>query len=335
MLVVHSYPLAVGLCVVTMLCWGSWANTQKLASRKWPFQLYYWDFAIGLFIGCLAFALTAGSFGSEGRSFIPDLRQAAAASLGWAFLGGVIMNFGNVFLVGALDIAGMAVAFPLGIGLALVIGVTQNHFADPSGNAVVLFAGLGLIVIAMVFDALAFRRVPAEGGGTGHIKKGIVLSIVAGIGIGVFYRFVQAAMATDFAHPEPGKLTPYTAVAVFSLGVLVSNFLWNGIVMKKPFEGPPVPFADYFRKGTPKLHLVGALGGIIWAVGVTTNIIASGKAGPAISYGIGQGATMVSALWGVFVWKEFKKAPAGTNKLLALMFVFYIAGLVAIVAAKL
>lgn len=334
MVVVHSYLVSVALCIVTMLCWGSWANTQKLAGRQWCFQLYYWDYAIGLFLFSLLLAITMGSIGNEGRSFIHDLLQAGRSNLGWAFLGGAIFNLGNIFLVGAVDIAGLAVAFPVGIGLALVIGVIENYIAIPAGNPFILFSGVGLIVIAIIVDAIAYRRL-SSGAKQGRVTKGIVLSILAGIGIGIFYRFLEFSMARDFIHPETGKLTPYTAVVVFTVGVLLSNFLWNTIVMKKPFTGDPVIFGDYFSKGNPKLHMIGVLGGIIWSVGITSNIIASGKAGPAISYGLGQGATMVAAVWGVFVWKEFKKAPAGTNRLLAVMFAFYIIGLGTIVAAKL
>jgi glucose uptake protein len=151
--------------------------------------------------------------------------------------------------------------------------------------------------------------------------------------MGFFFRFVVASMATDFTNPEAGQLTPYTAVFVFSVGLFLSNFVWNSIVMKKPFVGDPVPYRDYFTKGNARLHMVGILGGIIWSVGMSLSIIASGAAGPSISYGLGQGATMIAALWGVFIWKEFKDAPKGTDRLLALMFLFYIVGLGLIVYA--
>jgi glucose uptake protein len=163
----------------------------------------------------------------------------------------------------------------------------------------------------------------------------MLISVAAGVLMGFFYRFVVASMATDFASPEAGKLTPYTAVVFFSLGLLLSNFVWNSIVMVKPFVGDPVPFGDYFTKGNLRLHLIGILGGIIWNVGMSFSIIASGAAGPSISYGLGQGATMIAAFWGVFIWKEFKEAPAGTNKLLTLMFAFYLIGLVLIITARL
>jgi glucose uptake protein len=323
-LIVESYPIAIVLCVITMLCWGSWANTQKLASKEWRFQLFYWDYAIGVLLLSLVFSLTLGSFGSGGRPFLADLGQASGPAIWSALLGGIVFNLSNILLVAAIDIAGMAVAFPIGVGLALVLGVIINYVKLPVGDPVLLVAGVVGVVIAIILDAVAYRRLPTDKQTT---TKGILISIAAGVLMGFFFRFVVASMATDFVNPEPGKLTPYTAVFFFSVGLLLSNFVWNSIVMKKPFVGDPVPYRDYFTKGNARLHLVGILGGIIWNVGMSFSIIASGAAGPSISYGLGQGATMIAAFWGVFIWKEFKDAPEGTDRLLALMFVFYIIGL--------
>jgi len=333
MVIVHLYPLAVIMCFVTMLCWGSWANTQKLASKEWRFQLFYWDYAIGVLLLSLILAFTMGSIGSEGRGFISDIGQASGGAIGLALLGGVIFNLSNILLVAAIDIAGMAVAFPIGVGLALAIGVITNYVKVPIGNPVLLFLGVACIVIAIIVDALAYKKLPSKGQKT--TAKGMIISIAAGVLMGFFYRFVVASMATDFANPEPGLMTPYTAVVFFSLGLLLSNFVWNTIVMVKPFVGDPVPFGDYFTKGNVRLHLIGILGGIIWNVGMSLSIIASGVAGPSISYGLGQGATMVAAFWGVFIWKEFKEAPRGTNKLLTLMFAFYLIGLILIIVSRL
>jgi len=329
-LIVESYPIAVFMCFITMLCWGSWANTQKLASKEWRFQLFYWDYAIGVLLLSLVFALTLGSFGSGGRSFLTDLGQASGSAVWSALLGGIVFNLSNILLVAAIDIAGMAVAFPIGVGLALVIGVIVNYVKLPVGDPVLLLVGVIGVVIAIVIDALAYRRLPSDKQTT---AKGILISVAAGVLMGFFFRFVVASMATDFANPEPGRLTPYTAVFIFSVGLLLSNFVWNSIVMKQPFVGDPVPYRDYLTKGNARLHLVGILGGIIWSVGMSFSIIASGAAGPSISYGLGQGATMIAALWGVFIWQEFKDAPDGTGRLLALMFVFYIVGLGLIVYA--
>ena len=332
MIVIHSYTTAVLLAFITMLCWGSWANTQKMATKKWPFQLYYWDYSIGVLLLSLLLAFTAGSIGDEGRSFLADLRQAEMASLGSAFLGGVVFNIANILLVAAIAIAGMAVAFPIGIGLALVLGVVVNYVATPLGNPVLLFVGVGLVTAAIVLDAMAYRKLPGETNQSS--TKGIVISLVAGFLMGFFYRFVAASMATDFANPEVGKLTPYTASVIFALGLLISNFLWNTIFMYKPIAGEKATYSDYFKNGDTRLHLIGILGGAIWSVGMTFNIIAAEQAGFAISYGLGQGATLVAALWGVFIWKEFKGAK-GVNGLLTAMFLFFVVGLALIIAARL
>jgi len=331
MVIVESYGLAVVMCVITMLCWGSWANTQKLATKEWKFQLFYWDYAIGVFILSLALAFTMGSTGDGGMSFLENVSQASIKTILMALIGGIIFNLANILLVGAIDIAGMAVAFPIGIGLALVIGVINNYIASPVGNAVILFIGVAAIAAAVIVDGLAYKKLSDSGQKTA--VKGIVISVLAGVLMGWFYRFVAASMSTDFVTIEAGKFTPYSAVAFFSLGLLLSNFLWNSIVMAKPFTGEPVKYADYF-KGSMKLHLIGILGGIIWSIGMSFSIIASGQAGFAISYGLGQGATVVAAFWGVFIWKEFKNAPKGTKPLLALMFLLYVVGLALIIIAR-
>jgi len=331
MFVLQSYWWAVVFCVITMLCWGSWANTQKLARKGWRFELFYWDYAIGVLLLALILGLTLGSHGTAGRPFIADLTQASHPSKHSALLGGAIFNLANILLVAAIDIAGMSVAFPVGIGIALVLGVVLNYAANPIGNAPLLFGGVVLVVAAIVLDAVAYRKLP--GGAAGVSTKGLILSVACGVLMGFFYRFVAASMYSDFARPEAGKLGPYGAVFIFSVGIFLSNFILNAIMMMKPFVGPPVSYADYF-KGSLGTHLTGILGGIIWGVGMSFNIIASGRAGFAISYGLGQGATMVAAFWGVFIWREFRTAPSGTSKLIAAMFGCFLAGLALIIMAR-
>jgi len=324
MFVLRSYTVAVIFCVITMLCWGSWANTQKLAGETWRFELFYWDYVFGVMLMAVIFAFTMGSSGRNGRSFLADVRQAKLAHIGAALVGGVIFNAANILLVAAIAIAGMAVAFPVGIGLALVLGVLINYLKLPKGNPKLLFAGVALIAAAIILCALAYRLLPNQvsGGGT----KGLVLAVLCGILMGFFYRFVAAAMSKDFVEMESGKLSPYTAMVFFALGILLSNFVLNTAIMIKPFTGDPVPLTAYFE-GTFQDHLWGVLGGMIWAVGMTFSIIAFGVAGPAISYGLGQGATLVAGLWGVFIWQEFQAAPPTATPLIVLMFIGYVVGL--------
>jgi len=330
MFIPQSYTLAVILCIVTMLCWGSWGNTQKLSGKSWRFELFYWDYVTGILIFALLLGFSLGSFGENGRAFIPDIRQAETGNILNALLGGVIFNASNILLVAAMAIAGMAVAFPVGVGIALALGVIINYIFTPKGNPEVLFAGLALIVAAIIIDAVAYKKHSSSLQRVS--KKGILLSVAAGVLMALFYRFVASSMAADFVTPEAGKLTPYSAVFFFAIGVLVSNFLFNYIIMKKPIEGEPLTFRDY-KAGSVKVHLTGILGGIIWSIGMSMSILASGKAGFAISYGLGQGATLIAALWGVFIWKEFKGASKQVNLLIVFMFLAYLAGLALLVYA--
>ena len=314
MFVVHSYSLAVLLCFITMLCWGSWANTRKLTSKDWRFELFYWDYSIGVLLLTVVLGLTLGSHGAEGRTFCADLAQASGDSIRSAFLGGVVFNIANILLVAAIEIAGMAVAFPVGIGLALVIGVLTNYIAAPVGNVGLLAPGVLLVTLAIIFDAIAYRRL--QGGATGVSTKGLILSLACGILMGTFYRFVAAAMYSDPLIAEPGKMGSYAAVFVFAAGIFLSNFLLNTLAMKKPFVGAPVGYSDYF-KGTFNTHLTGILGGVIWGRGMSLNLIASGRAGFAISNGLGQGATMVAAFpptgclaSGTRMFRTRRRAPA-------------------------
>ncbi len=330
MFIPQSYSLAVILCIVTMICWGSWGNTQKLAGKSWRFELFYWDYVTGIVLFSLLLGFTLGSSGSEGRSFISDISQANTGNILKAMLGGVIFNASNILLVAAMAIAGMAVAFPVGVGIALALGVIINYIFAPQGNPVILFCGVALIVAAIIIDAFAYKKHSASLQKVSG--KGILLSVSAGILMALFYRFVASSMASDFTNPEAGKMTPYSALFFFAIGVLLSNFLFNYLIMKKPFEGRPLSFKDYMA-GTMGVHLTGILGGVIWSLGMAMSIIAAGRAGYAISYGLGQGATLIAALWGVFIWKEFKGASKQVNTLILLMFLAYLFGLAMLVYA--
>ena len=331
MFIVNSYTLAVIFCFVTMLCWGSWGNTQKLASKSWRYELFYWDYVIGMVIFSILLGFTMGSVGNEGRSFLHDLGQAKWEMMRSVLFGGVIFNASNILLSASVSLAGLSVAFPLGVGLALVLGVIINFIGAPKGDPVILFLGVFLIVIAIVCNGIASGKVQAKSENKSQNRKGIILAIVAGVLMSFFYRFVAAAMdLNNFENPTPGMLTPYSALFIFSIGVLLSNFIFNTYIMKKPFVGESVTYKQYFG-GNFSTHLVGVLGGAIWALGTAFSYIAAGKAGAAISYALGQGAPMIAAIWGVFIWKEFKGSTKYVNLLLALMFCFFITGLACII----
>ncbi|MEG0807828.1 MAG: GRP family sugar transporter [Alistipes sp.] len=332
MFIVNSYPLAVLFCFVTMFCWGSWGNTQKLASRTWRYELFYWDYVIGMVAFALLLGLTMGSFGAEGRPFLQDLSQVQWAAIGSVVLGGVIFNASNILLSASVSLAGLSVAFPLGVGLALVLGVIINYIGAPKGDPVMLFVGVLLIVVAIICNGLASAQKVNEKQ-QGARKRGVLLAAIAGVLMSFFYRFVAAAMDLEhFDSPTIGMLTPYSAIFIFALGVLLSNLLFNTYIMKHPFVGQPVGYDQYFE-GSFRTHLVGMLGGAIWCLGTAFSYIAAGEAGTAVSYALGQGAPLIAAIWGVFIWKEFRGAGRSTHILLALMFLFFIVGLGCIVSA--
>lgn len=332
MFIIENYSLAVAFCLITMLCWGSWANTQKMAAKTWRFELFYWDYVIGIVLFSIFSAFTMGSFGHQGRDFLTDIKQADHTNIISALVGGVIFNAANILLSAAIAIAGMAVAFPLAIGLALVLGVLINYTGAQKGDPVFLFAGVALIVVAIFLNAVAYKR-KSMGEQKKVSAKGIGICITAGLLMAFFYRFIAASMDLDnFVSPAAGKMTPYTAVFIFSVGILLSNFVLNTILIRKPIVGEPTSYKAYFS-GSFSTHLTGVLGGLIWGLGNSLNLIAAGKAGPAISYGLGQGATLIAALWGVFIWKEFRNSPKGTTSLLVAMFCFFITGLVLLIFA--
>jgi len=330
MFIVNNYLLAVILCFITMLCWGSWANTQKLAGKSWRYELFYWDYVIGILLFSIVLGFTLGSMGEAGRSFVTDLKQITPGNYVSALIGGAVFNLGNILLSASVSMAGMTVAFPLGVGIALVLGVIINYIGAPQGDPITLFLGVLFVVVAIILNAVASGKTHRSEGSNSS-KKGIVIAICAGVLMSFFYRFVASAMdLNNFDSPTPGMATPYSAFFIFAVGIFVSNLLFNTIAMRRPFEGKPVSYKAYFS-GRMSLHLVGILGGVIWGLGTALSYIAAGKAGAAVSYALGQGAPMVAALWGIFIWKEFKGASRSVEWLLGLMFVFFLLGLGAII----
>jgi glucose uptake protein len=336
MLLPHAYAAALALMILSMLCWGSWANTLKLCPG-YRFQLFYWDYAIGMALGVLALGFTAGSLGHTGVPFLADATRTAPVLILYAVLGGAVFNVANLLLVNAIDVAGLAVAFPVGIGLALVIGAVSNYVITPVGNPLLLFGGVALVAVAILLDAAAYRKREAAGAGQSAGKvttRGIVLSLVAGVLMGCFYPFVARALEGLPGQPAPG---PYAVSLFFTIGLLISTVPANWLLMVKPLDGKPAVAGAGYARASLGWHAAGILGGTIWCVGGVANFVASGAhlVGPAVSYTIGQGATMVSACWGVFVWHEFAGAPGAARRLLFFMFVFFLLGLGAVALAPL
>lgn len=331
MILVHNYALAVFFFIISMICWGSWANTQKLAAKNWRFELFYWDLSIGLLLTATLAALTVGSLGSEGRTFFEDIAQADGSSIFYAMLGGIVWNLGNILLVAAIAVAGMSVGFPIGGGIAWILGIMVNFVlvildkGEFQGNTPLLFSGVFVIIIAIYLSMLSFKRLAKEQ--KKPSSKGIILSVGAGLLIAFFYGLVVKSLDNTFVSGGDGTLTPFTGVFFFSVGVFISTFVFNPFFMRFPVEGKPVRMKEYFS-GDFKTHLTGVLGGVIWMFGMVVSFMSAGASNPAISYALSNAAPVVAILWGVFIWKEFKGAPKGTNSLLVAMFLLFLLGLV-------
>jgi glucose uptake protein len=338
----HSYALVLTLTILTMICWGSWANSLKLA-RGWRFELLYFDYSIGIALLAAIAGLTFGTWGTDGPGLLADLGHAGLTNILSGFAGGVVFNLANILVIGAVSVAGMGVGFPIGVGLALVVGVIWNYIVNPQGNPWLLFIGVALIVTAIVVDAIAYRMHAGSQGAAGDKAdaaakkaatwKAIRLSVVGGLLMGMFYPLVEIGKKGERG------LGPYAVGLVFSLGILISTFIFSPWFLRHPISGPRLRFSEYLR-GRSWFHALGIAGGIMWMAGTLSNFVAASasrqlQVGPAISYAIGQGATMVGALWGVLVWKEFAGGGRRVNWLLALMFLLFLTGLGAVSVAPL
>ena len=341
MFYVSNYTFAVILCVVCMFCWGSWGNTQKLAGKTWRYELFYWDYVIGLLLFSLVAGLTFGSFGEHAKwGFIANLRDSFGTGWLWPLAAGIVFNLSNILLSAAIAVAGMSVAFPVGVGLALVGGTVFNYLIAPSGKPFgMIAAGLALIVVSIVCNALAYKAKQSNKQAieqSNNVVKGLILAVFAGLLMMWFSPLVNKVIDNTFtaAAPAAGRMTAYSAFFVFSVGIFLSNFVWNTIAMRKPVQGEPIlDGAKRYFAGSFPTHCVGALGGAIWSLGTLISFVAAGAASPAIAYALGQGATLVSALWGILIWKEFAGAPKKSSVLNFAMFVLFVAGLAVLIKA--
>jgi glucose uptake protein len=308
----QTFPLALAMMITSAICWGSWANTYK-GVKNYRFELFYWDYAVGIFLTSLILALTMGSTGHDATSFLNNVHAADASNIFWTMVGGAIFNLANLLLVAAIDMAGLAVALPVSIGIALVVGTLLSYILQLKGNLLLLASGVACALIAVIFDGKAFGSLP---GGHAASRKSIVVCIVSGILMGLWNPFVA------YGATRGNSLTPYSSCVFLTLGALLTCFIWNIYFMKHPLVGEAVSFSRFFQ-GPTSGHVLGFLGGVIWAIGTVFNVVAGKATAFAISYAIGQSAPMVGALWGVFVWKEFAGAGGRAKMYLAGMFLFY------------
>ena len=316
-----TFMAALVMTVFSAVFWGSWANTYK-GTQNYAFELFYWDYIVGVVGISIGFAFTLGSHGRTGESFLVNLRATDVGNIAYAMIAGFIFNVANLVLVAGIAIAGLAIAFPIAIGIAVIEGVVLSYALQPKGNPAYLAGGVALATAAILFDALAYKRL----GGNKVTRKGIIVNVISGVLMGGFAPFITKSMTAG--HP----LTPYTVAACFSVGAFLCCFVVNPYLMHHPLLGQPVTFSGFW-KASARDHLLGVLGGVVWGLGGCFNFIAAGFVGVAISYAIGQSAPMIAALWGVFVWKEFRGADGKAWGYLTLMFLTYSGAVVAIAMA--
>ena len=322
MFIPHSLGIALLMMITSAIFWGSWANTYK-GVKNYRFELFYWDYAVGIFLISLVLALTMGSTGHDELSFLNNVHSADNANMIWTMVGGALFNLANLLLVAGIDMAGLAVALPVSIGIALVVGTVLSYTLQPKGNVLFLALGVVCALVAVVFDGKAFGSL---GGARSASQKSIIVCIVSGVLMGLWNPFVA------YGATRGNALTPYSSCVFLTLGALLSCFIWNIYFMRTPLVGEPVGFSGFFSAPASG-HLLGLLGGIIWGIGTVFNVVAGRSTSFAISYAIGQSAPMVGALWGIFAWQEFEGAGAKSKTYLALMFVFYVLAILLVAQA--
>jgi glucose uptake protein len=314
MFVPHTFVVALIMMVASAVCWGSWANTYK-GVKNYRFELFYWDYAVGIFLISLILAFTMGTTADDPSRFLSNVHSADNSNIASTMFAGVIFNLANLLLVAAIDMAGLAIAFPVSIGIALVVGVVSSYILQPKGHAGLLAAGVTCALIAVILDGKAYGCLKTASREIS--KKSIITCIVSGVLMGVWAPFVTHSMTRG------NTLGPYSVTVFLTLGALLSCFVWNIYFMKHPLVGQPVRFSEFFH-GPTSGHFLGILGGCVWGVGTVFNLVAANFTGVAISYAIGQSAPMVAALWGVLAWKEFRGANRRAYMYLACMFIFYL-----------
>ncbi len=324
MFVPHSFGIALLMILTSAICWGSWANTYK-GVKNYRFELFYWDYSCGIFLIAVALAFTMGNISNDTSSFLNNIRTADGSNFIYTLVGGAVFNLANLLLVAAIDMAGLAIAFPVSIGIAMVVGVVSSYLLQPKGNATLLAAGVACAVIAVILDGKAYGNLTKAARSVS--RRSIIVCVVSGILMGLWAPFVTHAMT------QGNALGPYSIGVFLTLGALLSCFVWNVYFMKNPLVGEPVNFGEFFR-GPGLGHMLGLMGGVIWGTGTVFNLVAANFTGVAISYAIGQSAPMVAALWGVFAWKEFQGANRKAKTFLGVMFLFYLLAILLIAKAN-
>ena len=344
MILPQSYPTVLFLMVLSLLCLGSWASGFKFAG-KWRFELFYLDFALGLFLASVIFAFTVGNVGYDGFNLIDALQNAGKRQWLYAFVGGMIFNLGNMLLMAAVSVSGLAVAFPMGMGMALLLGTGLGIAGRPAGNSLLLGLGCLLILTSILVNAVSYRimgvarhEALARAGKAKSTRrpsplKGIFLALLAGLLIGSFTPLVEKARQGDLG------LGPYAVGLIFAFGVFFSSFVYDIFFMNLPVEGEPLEFGAYLN-GRLKQHLAGLASGFIWYTGlvlawVCASVPEAIQGGPMLRFMLAEGSPVLAALWGIVVFREFKNSDVRVKLMGALMLALLLCGLAMIGLAPL
>ena len=343
MILPHSPATLMYLMILSLICLGSWANFFKLAG-KWRFELFCFDFALGLLAAALILGLTAGNLGYDGFNLRDDVMNAGKQQWLFAFLGGVIFNFANMLMIAAVSVAGIALTFPVGFGVAFVVGSAIGYATGPGVSPAFLFGGCGLLALAVILNCSAFSRLgvlkhenQARAGTAKSTRRpssiqGMVLAMLGGVLMGCFSPLLGKAQVAEIG------LGPYSLMVLFGLGVLASTFVLNLFFMNLPIEGDPLEFRDYFV-GSIWPHAMGAIGGGLWALGATVALVAATPRGdthlPQMTVDLlSQSAPLLAALFGLLVWREYKGGDPRVKLTTVLMLLIFAGGVAAISLAS-
>jgi|HubBroStandDraft_1064217.scaffolds.fasta_scaffold109402_2 glucose uptake protein len=329
------------LLLLTLFCWGSWANTQKLV-YKWRFELFYYDFAVGVALCMLIAVYTFGSANPQELTVSDNMMIAGYRKIAYSMATGLVINLANIMLVAAISVSGLAVSFPIAFGVGLIVMSLTNFIGNPaSNNSALLFSGLVLILGAVLAEIFAYRSyldalankskgVPVLDKGTRmpvRPKTGvaIVLSVVSGVAWGFFFPMI------DLSRSGENGVGPYGIAGLIGVGMFFSTLLYVPFFVNFPVQGEPVRGRVYFQ-GTKKQHFWGIFGGIIWSVGLTAALVEAAapppvRTAPALAAGLVCGAPILGVLWGLLAWREFKDSPQSVKLLQFGMIVLFLAGL--------
>jgi glucose uptake protein len=337
MILPQTYAATMVLTILSLLCLGIWVSAFKLVGR-WRFELFYFDFAFGLLVTALILAFTVGNLGYDGFDFLDDLQHTGKRQWVFCFAAGMIFNFANLLLVAAVSVAGTVLAFPVGMGVGLILATVLSFAASRSGNGAMILVGAGLVLVSALVNAIGHRLLAqqrheelARDGKARSTRrpsgaKGIVLALVSGLLMGSFWPLLDKAREGDLG------MGPYAIGTLFTCGVFFSTFVYNIFLMNLPVEGDPVDLSHYFR-AKPRQHLWAFMGGVIWSLGTFGGMVVlaapeAQQGSPALHAILAQAAPLLTALVGIFVWRELKGADMRVRALTLLMIVLYGCGVV-------